>query len=84
MAKGYMDNPRDNASIETLNDTVMHNLTAEFGRKTDRLLAGAQKVSAELCRRIPEFDRLLASGLGSDEKFIRTCISVAKRKGYVS
>lgn len=83
MARQYMNNPRDFNSIETMNANVLANLRAEYGRKTDALLAAGGKVSAELCRRIPEFGELLDAGLGSDEKFIRTCISAAKRRGWV-
>lgn len=83
MARQYMNNPRDFNSIETMNANVMANLRAEYGRKTDALLAAGGKVSAELCRRIPEFGELLDAGLGSDEKFIRTCINAAKRRGWV-
>lgn len=83
MARQYMNSPRNFDSIETMNSNVMANLRAEYGRKTDALLAAGGKVSAELCRRIPEFGELLDAGLGSDEKFIRTCISAAKRRGWV-
>lgn len=69
-------------NIEAVNANVIGKLKAEFGSKTDKMLAGAKKVSDDLCRRIPGFSRIVDNGLGSDEKFVRAMINAARKKGW--
>lgn len=81
-ASDYYKNPRSAADNEQKTEIIMTKLRGEYGRKTEAVIASAQRVASELCKKIPEFGNLLARGLGSDEKFIKTCISIGKRRGY--
>lgn len=83
-AHRYADQPKDADTIEKMNVNVMTSLRAQYGRRTEAVVAAAQRVSTELERRIPEFKKLLLTGFGSDPVLINSMISVAKRRGYIS
>ena len=82
LANDYMRNPRDSVSIETLTENTIADLRKAEGTRTDGLIKGAQRVCAEISRKVPRFNDVLNAGLGSDPAFIRTAIAIAKRKGY--
>lgn len=70
-------------NLEAVNASVMAKLKAEEGTRTDKLLAGAQRVTNDLIKRIPGFKEIVDKGLGSNETFIRAMINAARKKGYV-
>lgn len=69
-------------NLEQVNANFMTKFRAEEGTRTDKLLAGAQKVTADLCKRIPGFKEIVDKGLGSNETFIRAMINAAVKKGW--
>ena len=82
LAKKYHGSDGAADNLETVNANFMTKFRAEEGTRTDKLLAGAQKVTADLCKRIPGFKEIVDKGLGSNETFIRAMINAAVKKGW--
>jgi hypothetical protein len=82
LAHRYAQGPGVGDNIDTVNANVIGKLKSEFGSKTDKMLAGAKRVSDDLCKRIPGFSNIVNAGLGSDEKFVRAMITAARKKGW--
>ncbi|MBC8017068.1 MAG: hypothetical protein H7X83_00930 [Verrucomicrobia bacterium] len=71
LASRYEQGPGVGENIEAVNANVVGKLKAEYGSKTDKMLAGAKRVSDDLCRRIHGFSRIVDAGLGSDESSLK-------------
>jgi hypothetical protein len=80
----FLTNARSEEQILGMEDASMVFLTVKYGADLNKNLAGAQRVVAEIGKRVPNFIHVLErSGLGNSPKVIEACIQSARKKGYI-